>query len=83
MVPIKNNMEKMMPISLFLTFIDKHLDGNFREVAIEFLNHNGIKCHRDDGCLRRRETAGGSLHQIPGNDISQADRSWRGGLSNK
>ena len=73
----------MMPISLFIKFIEEHLDGNFKQFAIGWLKDNGIMYHQDDEFPRKRGNGEGSLLQTLENDISQADQSWRGGLSNK
>ena len=72
-----------MAVSLFIKFIEEHLDGNMKQFGIEWLKEHGIMYRQDDEYPRKRETVGGSLLQTPGNDISQADQSWRGGLSNK
>jgi hypothetical protein len=76
-------MEKMMPISLFIKFIEEHLDGNMKQFGIMWLKQHGVMYHPDDEFPRKRETVGDSLLQTLGNDISQADQAWRGGLSNK
>ena len=72
-----------MPVSLFIKFIEEHLDGNMKQFGILWLKDHGITYHPDAECLRKREISEDSLLQILGIDISRVDQTLRGGLTNK